>query len=356
MDKQDLPILPTQEIGSFRKPGYLIDLWRRYMAGEGVEEELREAIRNASRETLRLMEGSGLDIVWDGEMHRWEMYYHPVTHIDGIEFVGRVRVFDNLYFVKGSVRDRPRLRENYHLEEYLFVKGNARKPVKIPVTGPYTLADWSYNEYYLSKWIKGEPNPVKARWRAKEELTIDIARNIINPILRDLAGHGVYRIQLDEPAATTHPDEMDIFVEAFNEAVRGVDAIVTTHICYSDYKVLLPYMAEIKARQFTLEFANRDTWSRGLGDDVRRGYSLLKEIREYSIESEIGLGVIDVHTDMVEPVELIVDRVRYALKYIDPERLFINPDCGLRTRSRDIGRRKLVNMVRAVRIVRDKYL
>ncbi len=350
-----IPVLPTQEIGSYRKPEYLLSLWRRYMAGEEVEEELREAIKRASIETIRLLEDIGLDIVWDGEMHRWEMYYHPVTYIKGIRFVGQVRVFDNRYFIKGSVKNEPRLMENYHLDEYLFIKEHARKLVKLPITGPYTIADWSFNEYYMWKWRKAEKDPVKVRYNAKRELTVKLAENILNPILKELSTYGVFRIQIDEPAATTHPDEMEIFVEAFNKAVEGVKATVTTHICYSDYNILLPYMNDMETVQFALEFANRDTWERGVDDDKRRGYLFLKELKEHSYEREIGLGVVDVHTNRIEPVELIMDRIEYALKYIEPEKLFINPDCGLRTRTRDIAAQKLRNMVEATKKIREKY-
>ncbi len=350
-----LPILPTQEIGSFRKPDYLLKEWGRYLRGEIGYEELKPTIERASKETVALLEDAGLDIVWDGEMHRWEMYHYPVEHIDGIEFVGRVRVFDNRYFLKGRVVSKPKLKKNYHLDEFLFVKSISNRPVKIPITGPYTLADWSFNEYYTLKWRRLEEDPRKIRFHAKREFTLDLASEVINPILKELSKHGVFRIQIDEPAATTHPSEMPIFVEAFNKAVKGVEATITTHICYSDYEILLPYMDRLNTVQFALEFANRDTRSRGVSDDVRKGYSLLKGLSELGVDKEIGLGVVDVHTDFIEPVELIADRIRYALKYLPPERLFINPDCGLRTRSREVGYKKLKNMVEAVKLVRKEY-
>ena len=351
----NIPILPTQEIGSFRKPKYLIIAWKKFMNREIDEKILKENIIKASRETITLLEKIGLDIVWDGEMHRWEMYHHPISNIKGIEFIGQVRVFDNRYFIKGSVKSKPRLIKNYHVEELKFVLDNAIKPVKIPVTGPYTLADWSFNEYFIKKWRDIEKDPILYRYNAKRELTVEIAKNIINPLLRELDKENVYRIQIDEPAATTHPNEMEIFVESFNEAIKGIETTVTTHICYGDYTRLLPYMNEIKARQYALEFANRDTWNRGVDDDTRKGYQLLKELEEYSYDREIGLGVVDVHTNRIEPVELIMDRIEYALKFIAPEKLFINPDCGLRTRSREIGAKKLSNLIEATRNIRKKY-
>lgn len=350
-----IPILPTQEIGSFRKPEYLFDTWRRYFSGQVSLDELERDIEKASVETIHLLEETGLDIVWDGEMHRWEMYHHPISNISGIEFIGQVRVFDNRYFMKGSVKAKPKLARNYHLEELRFVLEHSSKPVKIPVTGPYTLADWSFNEYYTKKWRRLEKDPILYRYNAKHNLTIELAKNIINPLLRELDREGVYRIQIDEPAATTHPNEMEIFVEAFNKSVEDIKTTVTTHICYSDYNKLLPYINDIKTKQYALEFANRDVWNKGVDDDIRRGYHLLKDLKEYSYDGELGLGVVDVHTDKVEPVKLIEDRIEYALKYIAPEKLFINPDCGLRTRGREIALKKLSNMIKATQNIRVKY-
>ncbi len=346
-------MLRLQEIGSIRKPRYLVEKFRAYMEGALSYEDILPYIRGASLDTLRMLEAAGLDLVFDGEMHRWEMYYHPITNIDGIEIAGMVRVWDNYYFIKGRVVDKPRLKRDYHFEEAKYIVGNALKPVKFPVTGPYTLADWSFNEYY-SKIYGGYGR--EARYDAKRELTLTLAEEVINPILKRLARSGVARIQIDEPAATTHPDEMDIVVEAFNKAREGVDIDVSIHICYSDYRILIPYMDRFETVQFTLEFANRDSWELGVEDDVRTGYSLVKELAESGYRFELGLGVVDVHNDRLEPPELVRDRILYAAKYLDPEKIYVNPDCGLRTRSRDVAYNKLRNMVLGALMARERLI
>ena len=345
-------MLYTQEIGSIKKPRYLIDAYRRWMNGKISYEDILTYIQAASLDTIRMLEYAGLDIVFDGEMHRWEMYYHPVINIEGIEIAGDVRVWDNFYFTKGRVIDRPRLMRNYHLEEAKYILRNAKAKVKIPVTGPYTIADWSFNEYYMLKHI--DKPPEERIYEAKYDLALDLARNVINPILKELADLKPFRLQIDEPAATTHPNEMDIVVDAFNESIKGVDIDVSIHICYSDYRILIPYMDKFKTVQFTLEFANRDSWGLGIEDEDRPGYTLLKEFVENGYNFELGLGVIDVHTNRIEPPELVRDRIRYALKYIPPEKLYVNPDCGLRTRTRDIAYIKLRNMVEGVEMVRKE--
>jgi len=348
-----MDILRFQEIGSIRKPRYLIDKYRGFLRGEYGYEDILPYVRGASLDTLRMLESAGLDLVFDGEMHRWEMYYHPIVNIDGVEIAGMVRVWDNYYFIKGRVVDRPRLRRDYHFEEAKYIVGNALKPVKFPVTGPYTLAEWSFNEYYTR--IYGGYGR-ESRYEAKRALALELARNVINPILRRLDTLGLARIQIDEPAATTHPDEMDIVVEAFNEAVKGVAKELSIHICYSDYRLLIPYMDRFKTIQFTLEFANRDSWGLGISRDSRPGYQILEDLYEYGFDRELGLGVVDVHVDRVEPPELIRDRILYAAKFVDPTKLYVNPDCGLRTRSRDVAYQKLRNMVLGGMLARESLL
>ena len=191
----------------------------------------------------------------------------------GVEFQGHVRSWDSKYYRKGTVVDRVDLIAPYHLEEYDFVRDHARVAVKLPITGPYTLADWSYNEYHLARqpgW-KGRAQ----RRAAQRELVVDLARKILRPTLRSLIEHGCRVIQIDEPAAGTHPDEAPLVVEGFNEATQGLDAEFSMHICYSRYQDLLPALLEAKAcRQWAWEFANRDA-------DGHDGYEVLKVLREY---------------------------------------------------------------------------
>jgi len=166
-------------------------------------------------------------------------------------------------------------RQNYHAEEFNFIKENSKLEIKVPVTGAYTLADWSYDEHYKSK----------------DELVLALARNVVRPLVKDLVGLGAKIIQIDEPAATTHPAEMDIFRESINESVKGIDAKFVVHACFSgnDYKALAPQMPEIKAEQYTLEFANRDTWNTGLDDDARKGFQVLNFSRNMGLRARLEL-------------------------------------------------------------------
>ena len=368
-------LFPAQEIGSLAKPRWQLLGQRSEPLDEPAREELRSAnertgfanemprerdallagrARDVDPETvrdlgalfaLRLFESIGLDRVYDGEARRIEMYEYPVRQMRGFRFQGHVRSFDNKYYLKAAVVDEVGLERPYHVEEFDFVKGHARAEPKLPITGPYTLADWSYNEYYLArqKGWKGRA----ARRAAQREFVVDIARRAIRPTLRALVDGGCRVIQIDEPAAGTHPDEAELVVEGFNAATEGIDAEFTMHICYSNYRDLLPALLEAKrCRQWAWEFANRDS-------EGHDGYAVLSALAEYGDAREIGLGVVDVHRDTVETPELVAARILRAVGYLgDPHRIWVNPDCGLRTRSLAVARAKLESVVRGASLAR----
>lgn len=322
----------TQEIGSLKKPSWLLD----YLKSRASDDEKKEALNEAAFLNVKMLENTGLDFVYDGEVRRIEMYELPVKNIEGFEFAGRVRSWDNRYYKKARVTGEVKYRLNYHLEEFLYVKSIASKIPKVPVTGAYTIMDWSYNEYY----------------KDRSELAFELSK-VVRRVMSDLSDYGAPVLQIDEPAATTHPDEMDMFVDVFNEQAKGINAKISTHICYSgdEYSSLMPRIAELKASHFALEFANRDKNELGVDDESRPGYRALKAFREYGNGKEIGLGVLDVHTDFIEPPELIRDRILYAVKILgDYSKIYINPDCGLRTRQRKIAFEKLKSMIEGVKM------
>jgi len=368
-------LFPTQEIGSLAKPRWQIlgqrsepldaaakhelEEWDRRTGFAQETPGVRDALlagrtRDASPDEvrdlgalfgLRFLETAGLDRVYDGEARRIEMYEYPIRQMRGFRFGGHVRSFDNKYYLKAAVTDEVRLDHPYHLDEFDFVKHHARAEPKLPVTGPYTLADWSYNEYYLARqpgW-KGRA----ARRAAQQEFVVDLARRALRPTLSALIEHGCRVIQIDEPAAGTHPDEAAVVVDGFNAATEGLDAEFSMHICYSNYADLLPTLLEAKrCRQWAWEFANRDS----AGHD---GYAVLKTLAEYGDRREVGLGAVDVHRDAVETPEVVAERVRRAAGYLgDASRIWVNPDCGLRTRSLTVARAKLESVVKGAAIAR----
>ncbi len=369
-------LFPCQEIGSFSKPSWLVTAPRRGKATKAEvehaqawgqllrvekhadlvrtlrEDDLRgrkSEMRDwASLYVLRLLESVGLDYVYDGEQRRVEMYEYPIRRTRGFKFLGHVRSFDNKYFRKAACVDKAGFKEAYHLGEFSFVKEKARKEVKVPITGPYTLADWSFNEYYQHR-RSHISNLRERRLAARRDLVMDLAREVLRPNITALVNAGAEVVQFDEPAATTHPEEVEIFVEGFNAATEGIDCKFTVHICYSDYSLLYPQVLEMKrCSQFDWEFANRD-------DEHDDGYAALALFREYDDGREVGLGVIDVHANEVETPELVKQRIVTAADTLDdPGRIYVNPDCGLRTRTWQVAYEKLTNMVRGAQLARDE--
>ncbi len=372
------PLFPSQEIGSLAKPRWQLFGQRSEPLDDAAKAELRSedertgfasalpAVRNAlldgrTRDAdpegvrdlgalfgLRFLEAAGLDRVYDGEARRIEMYEYPIRQMRGFRFQGHVRSFDNKYYLKAAVTDEIRLGRPYHLEEFDFVRRYAKAEPKLPITGPYTLADWSYNEHYLARqpgW-KGRA----ARRAAQREFVVDLARRAIRPTIQALIEHGCRVIQIDEPAAGTHPDEAALVVEGFNAATEGFDAEFTMHICYSNYRDLLPELLDAKrCRQWAWEFANRDS-------EAHDGYAVLEALKEYGDTRDVGLGVVDVHRDRVETPELVASRIARASRYLgDPGRIWVNPDCGLRTRSLAVSRAKLEAVVRGAALARAEF-
>jgi 5-methyltetrahydropteroyltriglutamate--homocysteine methyltransferase len=368
-------LFPVQEIGSLPKAPWLLaylrdknvgrveldhlEKWSK-ASGFESESEVRSILtspRNpnsqarlrdlASIFAVRYLESAGLDYVYDGEENRIEMYEHPVRNSDGFEFYGHVRSFDNRYYRKAACVTRVGFRQAYHLNEFRLVKQHAKRRVKVPITGPYTIAEWSFNEYYQKRRKEEIRDLQKLKLEAKRDFVVDVAEQILYPNIKALVDAGAEWVQIDEPALTTNPEEVPYFVEAFNKCTKGIGCKISVHVCFSDYRLLYPHILDLKnCSQLALEFANRD-------DNQRRAYELLNLLNEFGDKREIGLGVADVHSDYVETPELIRDRIEHAAKILkDPKRVYVNPDCGLRTRSWDVAYAKLSNISKGAALAR----
>src|SRR5436190_15174569 len=374
--------LLTHEIGSLAKPPWLVKTsagtpladsdvehartWGEKLGVDGHEELVESLERGspdkaelghwASHYALRLLETAGIEVVYDGEQQRTEMYAWAVDHSNGFEPRGTVRSFDNKYYSKAAVVAKPSLREPYHNDEFAFLQSVANHDLKIPVTGAYTLAVWSYDEHYAPQSGRlGNGVGRRTEIDARREFTLDIARNLIRPNLQALIDLGAEWIQIDEPGASTEADELDIFVESFNVSVEGLDCMFSTHLCFSDYELFFPAIEGMSGcRQYCVGFANYDTRELGTSDDVRPGYHVIRRWRDLPYEPILGLGVIDLHTDFVEPPELVRDRILYSVEVFgDPARIHVCPDCGLRTRSWEVAYAKLQALAEGARLAEE---
>lgn len=372
----------TREIGSLGKPSWRVKpfagrpldagdvedaaRWGRRLSVDGHEELIELLDRGsfgdedlaciddwAALYAIRLLEQAGLDVVYDGEQRRTEMYDHVAAHAHGFEARGIVRSFDNKYYSKAAVVDTPSVDRPQDVAEYRFVDDHTDRQVKVPLTGAYTMVDWSYDEHYAPAGALGASR--EQRLEARRRFVAEVAEGVILPNVRGLTAAGADWIQIDEPAAATRSDEIPLVVEGFNASVRGMRARKSMHICFSDYSVLWPHVLELEdCLELQLEFANRDSRELGTRDEDRPGYaSTLRLFKEHGYPG-VGLGVLDIHSDFVEPPELVRDRILYAVDVLgDPDRIQVNPDCGLRTRSWDVVYEKLVSMVEGTRLAEE---
>jgi len=317
-----LPALPISVVGSYPRPRWLRRAIKLRRAGKIDDEQLEEAFADAVAAVVREQELCGVDIPSDGEMRRDEMVEHFAQRIGGFKTYGPVRVWGNNYFNKPAVVGKLEYRGPIVLGEFLLLRAGSTKPVvKVTVTGPYTIADWSFNEYYDTK----------------EDLVEELAR-IVNAELKVLAEHGAEFIQIDEPALTTHPGEMPWAVQLVNKAAEGVSAKIALHVCYSNYEVLMPYVEELKnVSQLVLEFANR-------------GFSDLHVLKGFT--KELGFGVVDVHSKRVEDPQEVYAAIKKVQEYVPPDMLYVNPDCGLKLLPRSVARAKLEAMFKGVQLAR----
>jgi 5-methyltetrahydropteroyltriglutamate--homocysteine methyltransferase len=395
-------LFPVQEIGSLAKPRWRTKGLSQLLTNQDLSEAEQWAVKlniadyhdrakqllgpqDAKARTkkllelstiygLRLFERAGLDNVGvGGEQQRIEMYEHVVRAIDGMRPLGHVQSFDNKYFNKAVAESRISRKHPIYLPEFLDVKKYAKNSVKVPITGAYTMADWSFAGYYRNS--RKASNLKQGRIEGKREFLLDLVEQVIRPEIRDLVQAGAEWIQIDEPAVTTHPEpaEMDLFVESWNETVRGFNCKFSDHTCYPSeigYEILSEYAPSLnKCSQLALEYANRDTPRLGTDDQSRIGYSDLKHFVDNGYEGEYGVGVVHVHDysgevgsgagkrltrDIIESPELIRDRLLYATKIVgEPEKIWTNPDCGLRTRTWDVTYAKLANIVEGARLARE---
>jgi 5-methyltetrahydropteroyltriglutamate--homocysteine methyltransferase len=378
------PLL-THEVGSLDKPAWRVKAYagkplsqRDFEEAESWGQELQvanyeqlldllhqssfdkaqkaEIQRWSSLYALRLEESAGLDVVYDGEQQRTEMYDWAVTHANGFARRGSVRAFDNKYYTKAAVVGPISLGTPYHNAEFSYLVSVADAELKIPVTGAYTIADWSFDERYDLDLDLRETAVERRRKRktSRRDFVLDVARNLIRPNLQALIELGARWIQVDEPGASTEPDELDLFVDSFNASVEDLQAVFSTHLCFSDYNLFFPAIERMShCRQFAVGFANYDSRELGTADDARPGYQVIKKFRDLPYKPALGLGVLDIHSDFIESPQLVRDRVLYAVKVFgDPARIHVTPDCGLRTRSWKVAYEKLRNMTAGVELAR----
>jgi 5-methyltetrahydropteroyltriglutamate--homocysteine methyltransferase len=336
-----LPLLPATVIGSWSFPGWYAkfcdDVARHpeRFGADDRDEAVRDAVRLAVDDQLR----AGADLISDGEMQRVDFNLGFYDYLTGIEPLPRSR-----HWGPPAHDQRSRYRCVAPLAaprglgvvgEYHRLRTITDAAVKVPVPGPFTLAGC----------LDGGDV-----YRDRREIT-EALLPIVNRELRELAGAGVTFLQLDEPSFACRPDRPEEFLDLIARTVEGVEAFVSLHMCFGNYRSravgrrsyrpLFPHLAGATVQQLALEFASREMAEIELARDIKPPTGL-------------AVGLVDVKNTWVEPPELVAERLRLVLKYIEPERVHVTPDCGFSQTARFIATRKLASMVQGVRLVRQE--
>ncbi len=332
-------LLPTTVIGSYSVPEWLAqlknDCYRHRISRRYLDEIHEMAIKAAVVDQER----AGIDIISDGELRRDNDVDYLLARIPGVE-IARPDKADYFDYYDASISGPLPApgRANLGLaEDFRFVRQLTDRPVKLSITGPYSLAHR----------IRGDS---AGAYPDHGELVRALAR-VLAAEAAELARAGARVLQIDEPFLAGYPEDAELAVEAVNMVTDGADVSWTLHVCYGNryarplweghYDFLFPAVKEANVDQLALEFA-------------RTGDEDLSLLEQHHWDRGLGLGVIDVKTEQVESPELVATRIRRALRFVTPDKLVINPDCGLRHLLPDIARAKLAAMVAGAAIVRGE--
>ena len=322
--------LVTTAVGSYPKPDYLARARSQFSQGKLDRQELEKLERQATEYWIRSQERLGLDVLVHGEMERGDMVAYFAGEpggrtIDGMKLGGLVRSYGNRYYHKPIIAGKLAWPRPMTVDMWRYAQGLTDRPVKGMLTGPYTMVEWSFDEHYPSR----------------RDAVLDMAK-VIRREVEELVKAGARYVQIDEPAIHTRPrQDFDLAVEAMERVVEGIDCEFHTHICYGEVELIYPDMLRLPVKQIHLAFKNTN-------------FEYLKLLEEHPFDSDkdLGVGVVDVHTHLMEPVAEVKDGIRRTLALLPPERVWILPDCGLKTRTVEEAEGKLRVMMDATREVK----
>ena len=319
----DLPLFPTTSVGSFPKPDYLLKARGDFAKGRISRPELEEKARQATEFWIRKQEELGVDVLVDGEMYRGDMVAYFAEQLRGFEEGGLVRSYGNRYYHKPIITGEVRWEAPITVGWWKYAQGLTEKPVKGMLTGPYTVMDWSFNEFYPGR----------------RETCLALAKEIRREV-EALIAAGAQIIQIDEPATSVRPEELQVAIEGLRAVTEGLPAYFITHICYGAFEFIYPGMLEMPVDNFDLEMSNS-------------GLDMLGLFKRHRFTKDISFGVVDVHSHAVEEDDVVEERLRQALDVLPKESIWVDPDCGLKTRTVEEAIAKMQVLVKVAKALRN---
>jgi 5-methyltetrahydropteroyltriglutamate--homocysteine methyltransferase len=337
-------LLPTSLVGSYPQPDWLID--REKLAGRfpprvrATElwrvrpDYLDQAQDDATLLAIRDQERAGLDIITDGEMRRESYSNRFATALEGVDLDHPGVGLDRSGHPNPVPRVVGRIRRLHAVEtrDVAFLRANTDRTIKITVPGPFTMSQQAQNDFYSSE----------------AEMALDYAE-AVNAEIRDLFAAGADIVQIDEPYMQARPEKAREFgLAAVNRALDGITGRTALHICFGYAAVIhtrpsgysfLPELADCLAKEISIETAQSSLDT-----------SVLEKLRGKTII----LGVLDLSDMKIETPETVAARIRRALPHVDPDKVIVAPDCGLKYLPREVAFGKMKAMVDGAAIMRTE--
>jgi 5-methyltetrahydropteroyltriglutamate--homocysteine methyltransferase len=336
-------ILPTTVVGSYPQPDWLVD---RAMLGSRLPPRTRaleiwrvppdfleQAQDDATVVAIRDMERAGIDIITDGEVRRESYSNRFATALDGMDLDHPGTALDRTGHPNPVPRVVGPIRRTRAVEvrDVKFLRANTGRRIKATLPGPFTMSQQAQDDYY----------------RDEEAFAMALAE-VVNAEVRDLFAAGADVVQIDEPYLQARAEKAERYaIKAINRALEGVAGTTALHTCFGYAHIVhsrpngypfLEQLAEVSANQISLESAQQKV-----------DLSVLKALGN----KQLIVGVIDLSDDSaIEDVETVAARIRHALEFVDPERLILAPDCGMKYLPREKAFGKLAALAKAAEKVR----
>lgn len=318
----DLPFLPLTSVGSFPKPETVLEARKKFPPDHPARKQAEE---EATRFWIKIQEDLGYDVLVHGEMERGDMVAYFGENLGGMRPGNKeepVLSYGNRFWIPPEIDAEVKWLGPITLDSWRFAQSLTKEPMKGMLTGPATIYDWSLDGFYTSR----------------EEGVLGIAKALRKEI-EALIDAGACIIQIDEPSLAHTSRHFSTLLRAFRIMLDGLSgkAYFIMHTCYGEdvFEEIYPRMLELPVDNLDLETSNSEM-------------KFLETIAKYPASKDLSLGMVDVHSHEIEPVELVKERIRRALEIVPPERLWLDPDCGLKTRTVEeaIGKLKVIAKAR----------
>ena len=329
-----LPLLPTTTIGSFPQTQDIRKQRAAHKKGTISDAEYNDFLKQKTEECIRRQEEIGLDVLVHGEFERNDMVEYFGEHLAGFAFTsnGWVQSYGSRCVKPPIVYGDVSRARAITVEWSSYASSLTKRPMKGMLTGPITILQWSF--------VRNDIPERDVAWQLALALRDEV---------QDLEAAGIRIIQVDEPALreglplrrSDWAAYLDWSVKAFRLTTSGVKdgTQIHTHMCYCQFEDILPSIAALDADVISMETA-------------RSRMEMLHAFKRHGYPNEIGPGIYDIHSPRVPAKEEMVGLLRLALDVLRPEQLWVNPDCGLKTRAWPETTEALTNLCQAAAEVR----